>query len=272
MEDKNRKQNTGNSEESKKVAVSGNLSVELKDSGINNIVNAIKKETATEQQTYNRSNTIQIRQLEQQRRANNIALTANLIGLIMFGATICVFVLNIKAISAANKSAGIAENTFQELKKELILNNLPVVVVDSISISKLIPNRPIYITVRFKNFGKTPAFVRTVNREIMACAFDTLPIFPYSPSRVGGVNLYIPVSEKSLTYADVLDSLSDGQIDGIKNGTSKYFIYGQVTYEGVVSRDIFYSKFCFRILPTGNVTPTNNHNGIFSEPDTLVKP
>ena len=272
MKPDNRKDQSNNAEEKRTFAVSGNLSVELKNSGIDNVVKAIKKETATEQQTENRSNVIQFRQLQQQRRANNIAVTANLIGLIMFAATVCVFVLSIKAISAANKSATIAENTFSELKKELVLNNLPVVVVDTIGVSKLIPNKPIYISIRLKNFGKSGAFVRKIFSEIIASTFDTMPIFPYSQSRTRSINLYIPVSEKSLQYVDILDSLNQGQIDGITNGSSKYFIYGQVTYEGVVSKDIFYSKFSFRILPNGNVMATDNHNGLFPDPDNLVSP
>jgi 1,4-dihydroxy-2-naphthoate octaprenyltransferase len=74
MKGENPGQQGGNSGENKKVTVSGSMSVQFDTRAINNVADAIKKETTRQQQTENQSNVISEGQRKQQKIANAINL------------------------------------------------------------------------------------------------------------------------------------------------------------------------------------------------------
>jgi hypothetical protein len=83
MEPSNPGKGEQNPDPEKKVSISGPVTIRVDGNGFDNIVNAIRQETRAEHETENEANRISRAQVDEQQRANNIAIVAMVVSILV---------------------------------------------------------------------------------------------------------------------------------------------------------------------------------------------
>jgi hypothetical protein len=119
---------------------------------------------------------------------------------------------------------------------------------------------PATFTILVKNFGKTPALKYT-NRVGLQTDSAEIPFKPrYRPELIKHMepseSVIQPNGEMQLTVGSK-GPISKQTIDGIRDETIRYYVFGELLYRDVFKRP-HYTRFCAFVLP--NLTGINSCN------------
>lgn len=176
-----------------------------------------------------------------------------------------------KSVDASNKAASLADSAFNLNKVGLNLtakifeiDNRAIIYFDQINLNTVEINKPITVQIGFKNYGKSPAYFRSLRTAI---SFDTsvnFKNFSYTKDQKKYINLLCiqqngfvsPVFSSNIVVDSVLNYF-------IKTERINVFFHGELFYEDISTNKYFVYSFCIRIKPNKVFELMNYHNNIF---------
>ena len=179
-----------------------------------------------------------------------------------------------KSVEASIKSASLADSAFNLNKTGLKLtasifeiDNRAVVYFDEMILNSFEIGKSISVQIGIKNYGKSPAYFRSIRTAIR---FDTASFyndFSYTPTEKKYINLLCTQQNgigTPVASPIVLDSL---MINAINSGWLKVYFHGELFYVDISSNRKMVYMFSMRLRTNKRFELMNIHNGFFEVTD-----
>jgi hypothetical protein len=249
----------GNPNNPQKVSIVGKVPIEYDPKSLNDVSNAIREQTSAQQNAGNASGGICERGVQQQQRANSIAIVAACLSGLAFVATVVVIVLNFAAISAANKSTAIADSALTDNQRQFELSNRPFVDLDNIRLDSLKEGQKPRIIFTLTNKGRFPASITTFNAFIgmtneKASADEIIKVAESSSSNHNdSVEGIIPFSPSFVQPSVQSDSaMRKDQMIAINSLAAYISLTVEIKYINLVTKKPYYFIQVYKITTVPN--------------------
>lgn len=175
-----------------------------------------------------------------------------------------------KSVDASIKSASLADSAFNLNKTGLNLtasffeiDNRSIVYFDEMILNPFEVGKSISVQIGIKNYGKSPAYFRSIRTAIR---FDTASFynnFSYTPNEKKYVNLLCTQQNGIGTPVSSPIVLDTFLINVINSGFLKVYFHGELFYIDISTNKKMVYMFSMRLRPNKTFEVMNIHNGFF---------